>query len=482
VNIKFYYRTNISLFQFFTPISSKFHNTNIGTCIIWHTQGPFLKKAARLDFCQILRIINVRFKRGLRLIMKKKVLVFTFIFMMISSNALLFLSFSANDADLYRINFNNKSTGFYGYYIKNTPYLPVSIIGSYASNPGIIVDTANQRLNINLAVQNIMMADEQTTNFIKTYAGTVYIPLIKIDDNLYFPLNTTQQFFKISYNVSGNEINLRAYSGKVSNIDLASLDFYAPKKNKWKQGASKINLAWQYVDNVTPEAPPKYNGLDIISPTWFHLITNGDGSVENNGDKGYTDVCHEKGYMVWATITNNMSTKGSTNFTTQTFSNAALLNRSVAQYIFYSCLYDVDGINIDYEDVIDSDAAGLVNFTRIMRDYTERQGLVLSIDTLIPKPWTIEYDRKALAKYVDYLAVMTYDEHYSSSPQPGSISSIPWTEQAIKDTIAEGVPASQILLGVPLYTRVWCIDSDGKIVSNKSASMMFMQTTSRKKN
>lgn len=444
----------------------------------------------------------------------------------------------AADSETYSLYYNNKAIGQKGYYINNTPYIPISLIGTYAKNPYIEVDTGKSRLVIDLSQQNIMMADEATSNFVKTYARKVTIPLKKIDNELYFPLNTTEQFFKLSHTLSGNSLKLRAYSGSdklakvnqanaqavtslldssgeavdlalnetlwisgetdnyykisigdeqsayilkdyvtISEIDLAKVDFYAPKKTKYKRGSEKISLAWEYVGTVTPPTPAgKLQGLDILAPTWFHLTVNGDGSVENNGDKGYTDAAHEKGYMVWATITNNMSTKGSTAFTTKTFNNSGLLNKSVAQYIFYSCLYNVDGINIDYEDVADADAAGLVAFTALMRNYTERQGLVLSIDTLIPRPWTIEYDRAALAKYVDYLCVMTYDEHYSSSPVAGSVASLPWVEAAIKDTLKE-VPASKLLLGVPLYTRTWTVDTTGKVISNPSAKMPNVRST-----
>ncbi|MBR0599996.1 glycosyl hydrolase family 18 protein [Sinanaerobacter chloroacetimidivorans] len=474
--------------------------------------------------------------------MKKKMLL-GFMVLCLLVTALLegitmnWFSFGA-DADAYQLYVNNKSIGQTGYYINNTPYLPVSLIGTYAKNPGITVDQAGQKLVINLSAQNIMMADDTTTNFVKTYAGNVYIPLRKIQDALYFPLNTTEQFFKLSYSISGKTIRMRAYSGSdkiarvnqsnvkavtslvngggnsidlanhetvyitgetdnyykittendvnayvlkdfvtISEIDLSKLDFYAPKKTKYKRGTEKLSVAWDYVATVTPSCPAsKYKGLDVLSPTWFDLITNGDGSVENNGDKGYTDDAHARGYMVWATITNNMSTKGSTAFTTKTFNNSGLLNKSVAQYIFYSCLYDADGINIDYEDVSDSDAAGLVAFTALMRNYTERQGLVLSIDTLIPRPWTIEYDRSALAKYVDYLVVMTYDEHYAGSPAAGSIASLPWVEEAIQATLKE-VPASKLLMGVPLYTRIWTVDSTGKIVSNPAANMPAVRST-----
>ena len=117
---------------------------------------------------------------------------------------------------------------------------------------------------------------------------------------------------------------------------------------------------------------------------------------------------------------------------------------------------------------------GLTSFTALLRSYTERQGLNLSIDTLIPAPWTTQYNRAALSKYVDFLAVMTYDEHYSSSPAAGSVASLPWVKDALEATLEE-VPAGKILLGVPLYTRVWVVDGNGAVIRNPSASMDYIQ-------
>lgn len=467
--------------------------------------------------------------------MKKRVtssiIIFCLIITLIGGALPSLLSYGT-DIDSYKLYINNKLISQSGYYINGTPYLPTSLIGTYAKNSGISVDLNSKKLIIDLSKQNILMADDATTNFVKNYAGNVYIPLKKIDDVFYFPLNTTEQFFKLSYSISDKNIKMRAYTGSdkiakinqsnvsavsslisgdgkeypfelnetvliygetdnyykvateddgyayilkdfvtISEIDLSKIDFYAPKKTKYKRGSEKLSVAWEYVNLITPNAPStKLKGLDVLAPTWFDLIVNGDGSVYNNGDKGYTDTAHSKGYMVWATVTNMMFTKGSRDFTTKTFNNSGLLNKSVAQFIFYSCLYNVDGINIDYEDVLDGDAAGLVAFTALMRNYTERQGLVLSIDTLIPRPWTIEYDREELSKYVDYLAVMTYDEHYSSSPIAGSVASYPWVEDAINQTL-EDVPASKLLIGIPLYTRIWTVDGSGKIVTNPSAKM-----------
>jgi spore germination protein YaaH len=76
---------------------------------------------------------------------------------------------------------------------------------------------------------------------------------------------------------------------------------------------------------------------------------------------------------------------------------------------------------------------------------------------------------------------MTYDEHYSGSPVAGSIASLPWVEEAVRETLKE-VPKDQILMGVPMYTRVWVVDGSGKIIRNPSASMAYIENLIAEKN
>ncbi len=445
-------------------------------------------------------------------------------------------SFGANENTI-PIYFDGKRLSEGGYIVNQTPYVPLSVVKKIGDTDKLAFDEAGKKLLIDLSKQNIRMADKETTDFVKKYGGTVYIPLKTFDGTLCVPMDVSGQFMKLNAYISNGTIRINrnlatdkmarviendaklvpglSATGKQTSFTLkkgdlvsilgetdnyyrvetqdaqtgyvmkshmeiydeniSAIDFYAPKKDKYIRGKEKINLVWQYASSTTP-APPeiKEEGIDILAPTWFHLIVDGQGSVENTGDLSYTRAAHDRGYLVWATITNNMSTKGSTAYTSTVFNNSALLNRSVAQYLFYSCLYDVDGINIDYEQVADKDASGLTAFTALLRQYTERQGLNLSIDTLIPKPWTIEYDRDALSEHVDYIAVMTYDEHYSSSPTAGSVASLPWVEEAIIETLKE-VPSEKVLLGVPLYTRVWVVDNSGKVIRNPAASMGYIQ-------
>lgn len=429
---------------------------------------------------------------------------------------------------------DGRSVAGTGYMYRGTPYIPLDTLracGKTDTYTAELQHTDGARLSMDLSKLNLYIGDGETTKFIKRYGGTVHIPLRRIDGVYFAPLNTATQFSGLAYTlrgstlymtsltdasqvgriagdgvqglsslVEGDGLPLRFTKGDVvfvrrttptyyqvetlsgdvayilqSDLHMAGdderlLDFYRSANTKPDHSSAKINLAWHYAGTVSPAAPPANGGIDVLAPTWFDQIVEGDGNISNVGDLGYTRTAHENGYFVWATITNNMSTKGSTNYTTKVLADTALRNKTIAQYLFYASLYEIDGINIDYEDVRDADRNGLTAFVKEMRTYTERLGLTLSIATLIPKPWTVEYDYEALGKAVDYITVMTYDEHYSSSPAAGSVSSLPWVDTAIRDLL-DYVGGHKVLMGIPLYARLWTVSAAGKPVANRALTM-----------
>ena len=92
--------------------------------------------------------------------------------------------------------------------------------------------------------------------------------------------------------------------------------------------------------------------------------------------------------------------------------------------------------------------------------------------------WSRCYDRRALAEQVDYLMLMAYDEHSAASEVSGSVASLGWVEKGIVATIAEGVPPRKLLLGMPLYMRIWQEDiktgkAKGKTLSMSQAEQMI---------
>ena len=212
-----------------------------------------------------------------------------------------------------------------------------------------------------------------------------------------------------------------------------------------------FNLVWDHVRSENPDisAEPALPGVSVLSPTWFDL-TDENGSLANRAGSFYVDASHKKGYKVWALVTNGFNRQRTTKF----LANRAAQNIFIAQMLAYSAIYGFDGINIDFENIANSDAANLTEFVTLFSAAGKSIGLTMTIDIMIPSSWSKCYERDKLAAVVDYIAVMTYDEHWRTSPKAGSTASLPWVRQAIANTLKD-VPAEKLLMGIPLYTREW---------------------------
>ena len=216
----------------------------------------------------------------------------------------------------------------------------------------------------------------------------------------------------------------------------------------------KINLAWDHVssDSRNLAIERSINGLDVISPTWFAVV-NEEGFVLNKADSKYVADAHSKNYKVWALLSNSFDRE----LTKKILASDQAQENVIKQMVTYVSVYDLDGINVDFENVYDSDKDRFTAFIRKLGAALKEQQVVLSVDVTTPSKasfWSLCYDRKELARVADYIMVMTYDEHWRLSPISGSVASIGWVEKGLKATLAE-VPGKKLLLGIPLYTREW---------------------------
>lgn len=144
--------------------------------------------------------------------------------------------------------------------------------------------------------------------------------------------------------------------------------------------------------------------------------------------------------------------------------NSRLQDMMVRQLIGYALLYDFKGYNIDFENVNYSDKNALTAFVAKLSQACHAYGIQLSMDVtpVSDSPnWSLVYDRAALAPHLDYLMVMAYDQFGRGSATAGPVASYPWVERAVQNTI-DLVPPSKVLLGMPLYTRLWYESNDGR--------------------
>lgn len=270
---------------------------------------------------------------------------------------------------------------------------------------------------------------------------------------------------------------------------MRQADVQLEEKMTVESGASKeqenaapiegpINLVWEAVYNKNPDVSKigTMPGVNVVSPTWFSLL-DGKGNVESKADATYVEWAHNQNMQVWALFSNSFEPK----LTTEALSTFESRFQMIQQVLSYAQIYNVDGINIDFENVYTKDKENFTQFIRELSPMLREQGLVVSVD-VTPKSnsemWSAFADRRALGEVVDYMMVMTYDEHWASSPRAGSVASLPWVESSIRRIIDEDeVPPNKIILGIPLYTRIWSETSEGGStkVSSKTAGMKKIQ-------
>lgn len=248
----------------------------------------------------------------------------------------------------------------------------------------------------------------------------------------------------------------------------------------WKLLGSKINMTWEAVYTKTPNTSKigPLNGVNVVSPTWFELV-NDKGDISSKADSSYVNWAHKKGMQVWGLFSNGFEPDR----TTQALATVESRFHMIQQLIAYAELYKLQGINIDFENVHTADKANLVQFVRELTPLLHEGNLVVSID-VTPKSnsemWSVFLDRAALGKVVDYMMIMAYDEHWASSPKAGSVASLPWVEQSILRILEEDeVPADKLVLGMPLYTRVWTEKKDESGTVKVSSKALGMESVSK---
>ena len=231
-----------------------------------------------------------------------------------------------------------------------------------------------------------------------------------------------------------------------------------------------VAVAWFAVTNAVAnqnaaEQTKDVKGLDVIAPTWYSFADN-KGTINDFSEAGLVEDFHNKGMKVWPVVndfTNDVNIKA-------ILSSKAMRKRMIDRLISDATYMKYDGINVDFETITNDSSKDFLQFVRELSVECHKNNLVLSIDDYPPKGYNAYYDMEEQGQYADYIILMDYDEHYSGSDEPGSISSINYVKENIESAL-EHVPPEKLINALPFYTRIWGVDGSGKIISNAAAGM-----------
>jgi spore germination protein YaaH len=201
--------------------------------------------------------------------------------------------------------------------------------------------------------------------------------------------------------------------------------------------------------------------IDLLVPTWYQVDENGlvTGAPDPTVLKRAAD--DKVPVMPILALFNKKSFHAlALNLAAQSIMNEAMIRECR--------LHGYTGFQFDFENIDWTDRNLLTGLVQNSAEALHKTGLQLSIATVPNAPgypgagafakwiytdWRGAYDIEALAKSVDLLCLMTYDQQ-TRWTMPGPVAGWQWTTDNL-DYALKVVPKEKLSLGIPLYGYHW---------------------------
>ena len=233
-------------------------------------------------------------------------------------------------------------------------------------------------------------------------------------------------------------------------------------------GSSPLSV---YLNQLSLLPTKATDSVDILAPNLFSLDNltagqsvasgsfSGSGNLTDNSYSQLVTAAHGRGVKFLPLIGSDWSSEGKAALDltlTQDASRTNLVNKLVSMVQTTGA----DGVVIDFEYMSSSTGPYLTKFMQALYGELHAQNkLVIEAvpSRTSPTDWYTEFNYHDLAKYVDYLNIMTYD--YCTST-PGAIAPMFWVKKVLNFAQGQSVDMSKVLLGIPYYGRDWTKTGD----------------------
>lgn len=234
---------------------------------------------------------------------------------------------------------------------------------------------------------------------------------------------------------------------------------------------SKFNMSYIYFgdsSNFARLVGRTQRSLNEVAPAYFSLDAQGELVLTSAVSANFVSSMHEQGISVVPYLSNDWDR----NTGIAALKNMDRLTTDLAAAVSN---YNLDGVNIDIENVTEAQRSDYVAFVRLLRAKLPVGKRIVVAVCANPygqtTGWAGSYDYAKLAEYCDDLMLMAYDESYAGS-RPGPVASRSFVERSIQYALGQ-VPKEKIVLGLPFYGRIWSSGGGGSANGNGVSDEMI---------
>ena len=202
--------------------------------------------------------------------------------------------------------------------------------------------------------------------------------------------------------------------------------------------------------------------IDLLVPTWYGV--DGQGLVQGAPNPFVLQLASQKHLPVMPILS---MTQGRDGFH-RLLLDVEAQKRALEALLIQARQYGFSGYQLDFENIAWTDREAFSAFARRTAEALHAAGFQLSIAVVPNEPghagrgafskwmweyWRGVYDLKALGDCMDFVSLMTYDQH-TRWTTPGPVAGWDWT-LAHLDYALQFVPKEKLSLGIPLYGYHW---------------------------
>ena len=212
--------------------------------------------------------------------------------------------------------------------------------------------------------------------------------------------------------------------------------------------------------------------LNMVLPEWIFLDPAGD-TLYTTIDPKALYLMKRAGIRVLPMLSNFFGEDFNGAVVHRILHNEAKRKRLIEDLVQVLSRYRLQGINIDLEALEEEGDEPLIAFMQELYGRLHPLGFLVTQDVA---PLNSDYNLVELAKWNDYLFLMSYDQHETGSA-PGPVSEQKWIEATVDRSKKEGLPHGKIILCIAGYGYDWPAGGVGTDITYEQALALALART-----